>query len=97
LFYGETGLAKNVGQCPFGQSVVLWDNGTESLLRRSFFERDMAALLAQFDKSIALEGADKALSGDARQLRHLPGDFDNRPEGLLLGGAVLGAAPGFEV
>ena len=57
----------------------------------------MAARLAQLDETSALEGADGALSGDARQLRHLPGDFDNRPEGLLLRGAVLGAAPGFEV
>ena len=57
----------------------------------------MAAPLPQFDESSALEGADEARSGDTRQLRHLPGDFDNRPEGLLLGGAVLGPTPGFEI
>jgi hypothetical protein len=76
---------------------VLRHNGTEGQLNRSFFEGDVAALLAQFDESGALEGASHALSGDARQLRHLPGDFDNRPEGLLLGGAVLGPTPSFEV
>ena len=57
----------------------------------------MTALLTQFDESCALEGAYEALSGNTRQLRHLSGDFDNCPEGLLLGGAILGTAPGFEV
>jgi hypothetical protein len=97
LFYGESGLAKDVGQSPFSQSMVLWYDGPESLLGGSFFKRNVAALLAQFDESRPLKGADKALSGDTRQFGHLPGDFDNRPEGLLLGSAVLGAAPGFEV
>ena len=97
MFNGEAGLAKYVRQSPFGQSPVLRHNGTECQFNRSFFEGDVAALLAQFDESGALEGAYQALSGDARQLRHLPGDFDNRPEGLLLGGAVLGPTPGFEV
>lgn len=97
MFYGEAGLAKYVGKCPFSQSMVLRHDGTEDFLRRSFFERDVAAFLAQFDESSALEDSDKALSGDTRQLWHLPGDFDNRPEGLLLGGAFLGTAPGFEV
>ena len=97
MLHGETGLAKYVGQSAFGQSVVLWHDGTEGLLRRSFFEGDVAALLAQFDESGTLKGAHKALSGDTRKLRHLPSDFDNCPEGLLLGGAVLRAAPGFEV
>jgi hypothetical protein len=97
LFNGEAGLAKYVGQGPFGQSMVLWHDGTEDFLSRSSFERDVAAPLAQFDESGALEGPDKALSGDTRQFRHLSADFDNCPKGLLLGSAVLGAAPGFEV
>lgn len=62
-----------------------------------FFERNVAALLAQFDESSALEGADEALSGNTRQLRHLSGDFDDCPKGLLLGGAFLGTTPGFEI
>ena len=97
MFNSEAGLAKNVGQSPFGKSLVLWHYGTESLLNRSFFEGDVTGLLAQFDESSALEDANESLSRDARQLRHLPGDFDNRPEGLLLGRAVLGPTPGFEV
>jgi len=97
LFYVEAGLTKCVGQSPFGQTMVHWHNGSKSLLGGSFFKGNVAALLAQFEESGPLKGADKALSGDTRKLRHLPGDFDNRPEGLLLGGAVLGATPGFEV
>lgn len=97
MFYGESGLAKGVGRSPFGQSMVLWHDGPECLLGGSFFKRNVAALLAQFDESSPLKGADKALSGDTRQFRHLPGDFDNRPEGLLLGSAVLGVAPSFKI
>lgn len=97
MFHGETGLAKYVGQCPFGQGMVLWHDGAEGFPGRYSFERDVASLLAQFDESGAFQGAYKALSGDTRQLRHLPGDFDDGPEGLLLGGAFIGPAPGFDV
>lgn len=97
MFYSEAGLAKNIGQSSFGQSMVLRNNGVKGLFKRSLFERNVTALLAQFYKSSALERAHKALSGNTRQLRHLPGDFDDCPERLILGGAVIGTAPGFEV
>ena len=97
MFNIEASLEKNVGQSSFGQSLVLRHKGTKGLFSRSFFEGDVASLLPQFDESSALEGAHQALAGDAWQLWHLSGDFDNRPEGLLLGGAVLGPTPGFEV
>lgn len=97
MFCGQAGLAKYVGQSPFGQSTVLRNYSPKVLFGRLFLEGDVAALLPQFDESGALEGAHEALSGDARKLRHLPRDFDNGPERLLLGGAFLGAAPRFEV
>jgi len=97
LFNSEASLAKYVGQSPFCEGVVLRHNGTESLLSRSFFKGDVAALLPQFEESSTLERPYEALSGDAWQLRHLPRDFDNRPEGLLLREAVLRPAPSFEV
>jgi hypothetical protein len=97
LFDGEASLAKYVGESSFSQSMVLRYNGAEVFLRRSFFEGYVAALLAQFDESGALEGADKALPGDTRQLRHLSGDFYNCPEWLLLGSAFLWAAPSLQV
>jgi hypothetical protein len=94
LFSGETGLAEYVGQSSFRERAMLRHEGTKILFRGSFFERDVAALLPQFRESRSLEGAYEALSG---QLRHLPGDFYNCPEGLLLGEGSLGPAPGFEV
>ena len=97
MFNGETGLAQYVGQSSLGQSLVLRHNCTKIPFRSSLFERNVAALLPQFNESGALEGAYEALSGNTRQLRHLPGDFDNRPKGLLLGEVILGSAPGFEV
>jgi hypothetical protein len=97
LFNSEASLAKYVGKCPLRQCLVLRYNRSKGLFSGSFFEGDVASLLPQFDESRTLKGAHEALSGHARQLRHLPGDFDNRPEGLLLGGVVLGSAPGFEV
>ncbi len=97
MFCGKAGLAKDVGESPLSQSMVLRHDGPEGLLRRSFFEGHMTALLAQYNESSALEDAYEAHSGDTRQFRHLPGDFDNRPEGLLFGRAVLGITPGFEV
>ncbi|MCU1341578.1 MAG: hypothetical protein JWN92_1001 [Candidatus Acidoferrum typicum] len=97
MFNSEASLAEYIGQSSFGQSLVLRHNCTKIPFGRSFFQRNVAALLPQFDESSALEGANEALSGNTRQLRHLPGDFDNRPEGLLLGEVILGSAPGFEV
>ena len=97
MFYGDASLAKDVGQGSFSQRMVLWHDGTEGFLSRSSFERDVAPPLAHFDESGALQGPDKALSGDTRQFWHLSCDFDDCPKGLLLGSAVFGAAPGFEV
>ena len=97
MFCGEAGLAKYVGQSPFGQSTMLRNYSPKVLCGGLFLEGDVAALLSQLDESGALEGAHEALSGDARKLRHLPRDFDNGPERLLLGGAFLRAAPRFEV
>lgn len=57
----------------------------------------MAAFLTQFNEPCALESAYQALSGDTRQLWHLLCDFDDGPEGLLLGDAILRPTPSFEV
>ena len=97
MFSGETGLTEYVGQSSFGQRAMLRHDSAKILFRGSFFERDVATFLPQFDESCSLEGAYEALSGNAGQLRHLPGDFYNCPEGLLLGEAILGPAPSFEV
>ena len=97
MFSGQTGLAEYVGQSSFRERAMLRHDGTKILFRGSFFKRDVAALLPQFRESRSLEGAYEALAGNTRQLWHLSGDFDNRPERLLLREAILGPAPGFEV
>ena len=97
MFSGEAGLTEDVGQSSFGQRAMLWHDSAKILFGRSFFERDVAAFLSQFDESCSLESPYEALAGNTRQLWHLSGDFDDCPERLLLREAILGPAPGFEV
>ena len=93
----KTRLAKNVGQGALSECFVHRHDSSEDFLRSSFLERDVAALLAQFDKSGPLQCADKSLAGNARELRHLSRDFNDRPEGLFLSGHFLGTAPSLEI
>ena len=94
---GKSGLAENIGQSPFRKRAVLGDDRTVGLFLSFLFERYVAALLPQFDETCPFEGADKPLTRNTRQLWHLLGDFDNRPEGLLIRLGLFRAAPRFEV
>ena len=90
-------MAEYVGQSSFRERAVLRHHGAKILFRGSFFERDVATFLPQSNESCSLEGAYETLSRNTRQLWHLPGDFDNCPEGRILREAILGPVPGFEV
>ena len=97
MLRGHAGLAENVGESSLGQSSVQGHNGAKGSVGRFSFKGDMATFLAQLNEACALQSANESLTGNARQFWHLPGDFDNRPEWLMLESFFRGAVPSFKV
>jgi hypothetical protein len=69
----------------------------EDFVWSPLFERNVTALLPQFDETSPLQRSNQALTGDAWQLGHLLCDFDNGPERLFPRINRFRGAPCFEV
>lgn len=97
MLNGKPGLAENIRKGTFREGTMLRNNGPKNLTVGPFFERNMAALLPQLDKTSSFERAHEALSRNTRQLWHLPCDFYDCPEGLLFRSGVFRATPSFQM
>ena len=70
-FERQTALFKNIGQRTFSEFGMHRYNRFEKTVGCSFFEGDVAAFLAQLDKTCSLKGSNNAFARDARELGHV--------------------------
>src|SRR5260370_37358471 len=73
FFERETALLEDVGESAFGQLRVHGNDCLKGFVVGTFFERNMAALLAQLHEARSFQCAHDALTGDTRQFWHVSG------------------------